>query len=707
MKKLFIILGLVIFHTNLFAATGVTIPGSQFPIVTTPSNNMRFLMVYTNGGLDPNPLKGSNATVTFSDLSNSIAGGVPSQIITASNNIYVNAGTNSQAQVNAASNALAGSVTGITAAQAGAQIKSTNDTFIIPYINVVSNNVNGKVDSINGVATNLNVGADASLFNNPDNAALVIRLTNININGMSISMLSSTNEATAVGIHGSVFNTNSVTAGQSFDFGLWSQGFGPDYEGSVGLDLYNRDAGHSSGTSNLPPNYVVNVTDTRQGTVITQPIFGVNSTNLQFELYNQTNNSRAKIPGFIWNRNIGVMPFRNSSTNLTGAGTVSGSGTTITGIGTSFGNDILSKGGFGDFIAVGATDYAIKSVSSSTSATVFGPPISPTFSGSNYFIFKSPITWIDVNGFVRSAIAGDGTFMVSQAADNAFIRLVGNTKDYSISEGNAGEFFIYNASDNTVPLVLTTNGNLSILGTMTVPTNALNPGAASFALGVTSTGVLTTNSVPGGSGTTPFGLVTNSAGADVVVTNAGVNTTISSNNISTVNGTFSGTVSINTANAVNVNATNFVDFAATNGANATNLVMLNTNGGFQYGVFGNNIAWSPTTRTLSVSNSPSFTQSTTPTNAFAGTVVDFSQSEGLTNLGGNLTFTGISGLISGQVNTRVISMLSGGSDRTIGAPPAFRVGTNDTLVVSSGNMSEFLFRVYPGVFSNMYQLDAK
>lgn len=319
-----------------------------------------------------------------------------------------------------------------------------------------------KIDAVNGTATNLNIGGDGLSFNLPDQAPLVVRMTNANVNAMSLSLLSSTNDQTAAGVHISTFNAGSLTTGQSVDIGLWSQGFGAGYSGTFAFDLYNRDAGHSSATSNQPPNFDVSVTDSREGSVLRHPIFGVDSTNLWFEMYYQTNGSREIIPGFIWDRTIGVMPFRNSAKAITGSGTVSGSGSTITGVGTKFGNTIFSEAGYGDFIAVGNTSYLIRSVASSTSVTVQGT-ISPTFSGSNYVIYKGAITWININGTPISVIGGDGNPIIGHGSgDLAWLRLIGATKDYWLEEGASGEFLIHNVTDNSNPFVLTPGGALTV-----------------------------------------------------------------------------------------------------------------------------------------------------------------------------------------------------------------------------------------------------
>lgn len=53
---------------KLVYAQPIVIPASQFPQVSAPSNDMRFLMVYPPGGLSTNPQLGSNATISYANL---------------------------------------------------------------------------------------------------------------------------------------------------------------------------------------------------------------------------------------------------------------------------------------------------------------------------------------------------------------------------------------------------------------------------------------------------------------------------------------------------------------------------------------------------------------------------------------------------------------------------------------------------------------
>lgn len=121
MKKLILISGVVFCLWQLaHSATPITIPGSQFPVVTTPSNDMRFLMVYPPGGLDPNPLKGSNATIRYDSL-------------VAALELVITSPTNGQ-----------------SAAQVAAQIAATNNTILVNLYDPI-----GTALSIGGNNSNL------------------------------------------------------------------------------------------------------------------------------------------------------------------------------------------------------------------------------------------------------------------------------------------------------------------------------------------------------------------------------------------------------------------------------------------------------------------------------------------------------------------------------------------------------------------------
>jgi hypothetical protein len=147
--------------------------------------------------------------------------------------------------------------------------------------------------------------------------------------------------------------------------------------------------------------------------------------------------------------------------------------------------------------------------------------------------------------------------------------------------------------------------------------------------------------------------LTNLANANIVLSGSNITIAYSTNAATgkiTAMIAVSDPISVSTANVLNLNATNVVNLAATNGANQTNFVMLNTNGGFQFGIFDPaTFAWNATTRTLSVTGS-----GTTPnglvTNGGPQNVV-------VTNAGVNTTIT------SNSVTTGTITA-NGGSTNT-------------------------------------------
>lgn len=142
------------------------------------------------------------------------------------------------------------------------------------------------------------------------------------------------------------------------------------------------------------------------------------------------------------------------------------------------------------------------------------------------------------------------------------------------------------------------------------------------------------------------------------------------NNYTGTNVTLSGTLSASTANAGNATVTNTLSA----------------------GTLSATTAW--------------VTNMVTPTNAFAGTTVDFARAEGTTNLGGNLTFTAIANAVAGANNGVIWHIYPGGSDRTIGIPTSWHSGRGDTLIVSNAfNHSDFLFTTQLGVSTNVAQRD--
>lgn len=342
-----------------------------------------------------------------------------------------------------------------------------------------------KVDMNNGTATNLTVVSSAISF---DVGALTIRLSNAAPDGMPLSMHSSTNAETVSGMHLQTYQTNAIAGAKGTDFGLWSDGFGPPYTGSAGIDLYNTNVVNSANGSFLPPNFFISVSDFQDGQVISHPIVFLNGTNLDFSLNYKSNGSRTVYPGFLWNPYVGVMPFRNSSTNLTGLGTVSGSGTSVTGSGTLFGDGPFSQMGFGDTLVVGVTAYPIRSVASKTSATVLAHGIGSPFSGSSYSVYKAPVTYYNINGVPVAAIGSDGVPVIKRGGDGAWLRLVGNTKDYEVFEGASGEYLIYNVNDNVIGMTLTPAGDVTFTG-------AIN-GLGSGLTGIPAAGISTNGSAP-------------------------------------------------------------------------------------------------------------------------------------------------------------------------------------------------------------------
>lgn len=75
MKKLLLIVGLVFCMWKLSHAITI-VPGSSFPIVTTPSNYLRFLLVDTNGTSSSDPNTKSNATIRYDSLVSSISNAI-------------------------------------------------------------------------------------------------------------------------------------------------------------------------------------------------------------------------------------------------------------------------------------------------------------------------------------------------------------------------------------------------------------------------------------------------------------------------------------------------------------------------------------------------------------------------------------------------------------------------------------------------------
>lgn len=100
------------------------------------------------------------------------------------------------------------------------------------------------------------------------------------------------------------------------------------------------------------------------------------------------------------------------------------------------------------------------------------------------------------------------------------------------------------------------------------------------------------------------------------------------------------------------------------------------------------------------------TNAVTPTNSFAGTVVDMSKAEnGITNLTGNLTFTGVANITSGALNSAIVTLIASSSSRTIDvADASMHKETNWNTTLPAGWMMEVMVRVYPGIRTNFYQI---
>lgn len=90
------------------------------------------------------------------------------------------------------------------------------------------------------------------------------------------------------------------------------------------------------------------------------------------------------------------------------------------------------------------------------------------------------------------------------------------------------------------------------------------------------------------------------------------------------------------------------------------------------------------------------TNTVIPTNAFGGTVIPLTMGYGETNLGGNLTFTGVSGATAGAFNSSIVRLLSGGADRTIAFPASWHTNYGFIGVVTNGWTMDLLVTVTAG-----------
>jgi len=87
------------------------------------------------------------------------------------------------------------------------------------------------------------------------------------------------------------------------------------------------------------------------------------------------------------------------------------------------------------------------------------------------------------------------------------------------------------------------------------------------------------------------------------------------------------------------------------------------------------------------------TNTVIPTNTFSGTVVNMGVGFGVTNLGGNLTFTDVSGVTAGAQNTAIVRLFSGGADRTIAFPVSWHTNYGFIGVVTNGWQMDLMVTV--------------
>lgn len=112
----------------------------------------------------------------------------------------------------------------------------------------------------------------------------------------------------------------------------------------------------------------------------------------------------------------------------------------------------------------------------------------------------------------QTPIAQDVDYATFNLTNGGYFSFAGNST-------NAGNLKIGGNSTNAGTFSVT--GNQTNFGTLTIQPASLNPGSAAFSLGVTTTGSLTTNSVPGGSGGVQFS--TNGfAGQSLILTTNGI-----------------------------------------------------------------------------------------------------------------------------------------------------------------------------------------
>jgi hypothetical protein len=117
---------------------------------------------------------------------------------------------------------------------------------------------------------------------------------------------------------------------------------------------------------------------------------------------------------------------------------------------------------------------------------------------------------------------------------------------------------------------------------------------------------------------------------------------------------------------------------AFNGANTTNINASNiASGTLSLAQINAGILWA--------------TNVVTPTNAFAGGVVDFNKGYAETNLSGNLTFTDIANFTAGGDNTAKRRLFPNGADRTIAFPVSWHTNFGFIPVITNGSYMDLLF----------------
>ena len=100
-----------------------------------------------------------------------------------------------------------------------------------------------------------------------------------------------------------------------------------------------------------------------------------------------------------------------------------------------------------------------------------------------------------------------------------------------------------------------------------------------------------------------------------------------------------------------------------------------------------------------------FTNLLTPTNAQAGTTIDFRNSQSTTNCAGNVVISSWADINTTNYNTFILHVLPNGADRTITFPTGTHLGRYMTGVVTNGTTSDFYVFLQSGVVTNVDQSD--